>query len=75
MKRRRERFRTEAVRREREASIAKSNPKHLARDNQHLISGGKACHSIEICGEGCRHLVGVTLVNVASRDIFPRKLK
>ena len=48
LKRRRERFRTETVRREREASIAKSNPKHLARDNQLSLSGGNACHSIKI---------------------------
>ncbi|CAM9567605.1 unnamed protein product [Ascophyllum nodosum] len=36
VKRQRERFRKEAVRREREASIAKSNAEHLARDNQEL---------------------------------------
>ena len=36
LKQRRERFRTDAVRREGEASIAKSNLGHLARDNHHL---------------------------------------
>ena len=36
LKRRRERFRTDAVRREGDASIAKSNLEHLARDNHHL---------------------------------------
>lgn len=36
MKRQRDRFRKEALRREREASIAKGNAEHLARDNQEL---------------------------------------
>ena len=35
-KRERERFRTDAVRREGDASIAKSNLEHLTRDNNHL---------------------------------------
>lgn len=36
MKRQRERFRKEALRREREASIAKGNAEQLTRDNQDL---------------------------------------
>lgn len=36
VKRQRDRFRKEALRREREASIAKGNAEHLARDNQEL---------------------------------------
>lgn len=36
MKRQRERFRKEALRREREASIAKGNAENLSRDNQGL---------------------------------------
>ena len=56
LKRRRERFHTETVQREREASIAKSNPKHLARDNQ--LSLRRECMSLykNILREGCKHL-------------------
>lgn len=36
VKRQRERFRKQALQREREAAIAKGNAEHLARDNQQL---------------------------------------
>ena len=61
-----------AVRREREASIAKSNLEHLAWDNHHLKR--ESMPHYKNIRRGVKAL-GVTLVDDASRGIFPRKLK
>ena len=55
-----------------EASIAKSNLEHLARDNHYLRRESMPLYKNIRRGV---EALGVTLVDGASRGIFPRKLK